>query len=273
MLSSSRWREPDADLDNENITDYYDITITDDSMKEFRLDLRDGHIGMVSESMGENRLIAIDECEESASLLHWFEEHANRLQKGFLSVGKIFGHDSILRFPTAADTVNCSRAVTRGVEVVASSIVVPEAGLHTYSIRIRLLTPDDGDEYMTPQERGFETCQLVSRHWKISSWDNLQHDGPPNVENVRGEGVIGKYPLLFEGGFRDYETGDYGQLEEGEDTEGWFSYQSCSQVQQSPCGFIEGFLHFRPGSISEPSGDLFDVRVDPFPLKIGKPMY
>ena len=242
-------------------------------MKEFSLDLRDGHIGTEFEALDGTRLVAIDECDKSASLLHWFEEHANRLQKGFLSVGKIFGHDCILRFPTVLDTEHCSRAVTRGVEVVASSIFVPEAGLHTYSIRIRLLIPDDGHEYMSPEERGFETCQLVSRHWKISSWDNPQHNGPPDVENVRGEGVIGMYPLLFEGGFRNYETGDYGQLEEREDTEGQFSYQSCSQVAQSPCGYIEGFLHFRPGSISEPSGDLFDVRVDPFPLKIGKPMY
>jgi len=242
-------------------------------MKVFSLDLRDGHVRVECEQLGEARLVAIEKCEENASLLNWFEEHANRLQKGFLSVGKILGHDSILRYPTVLDTENCSRAVTRGVEVVASSIFVPEAGLHAYSIRIRLLTPDDGDEYMTPQERGFETCQLVSRHWKISSWNNPQHNGPPNVENVRGEGVIGMYPLLIEGGYKNYETGDYGQLEEGADTAGRFSYQSCSQVAQSPCGFIEGFLHFRPGSMSDPRGDLFDVRVDPFPLKMGTPMY
>jgi len=69
-------------------------------MKKFSLDLRDGHIGMECEQLGETRLVAIAECEKSASLLHWFEEHANRLQKGFLSVGKTLGHDSILRYPT-----------------------------------------------------------------------------------------------------------------------------------------------------------------------------
>jgi len=169
------------------------------------------------------------------SLLRWFEEHANRLQKGFLSVGKIDRFDSIVRYPTVADTANCSRAVTRGVEVVASSIYVPEMSMHVYSIRIRLLTPDDGDEYMSPEQRGFETCQLVSRYWKISMKGPRR--GPrgaepqPVIQEVRGEGVIGMYPLLFEGGFRNYETGEDGELEEGDDTNGQFSYQSCTQAE------------------------------------------
>ena len=80
-----------------------------------------------------------------------------------------------------------------------------------------LLTPDDGDEYMSPEQRGFETCQLVSRYWKISM--KGQRRGPrgaepqPIVQEVRGEGVIGMYPLLFEGGFRNYETGEDHELE------------------------------------------------------------
>jgi len=239
-------------------------------MKLFRLNLSQGSLEMVCGERGalEQHLATPVMESNDDSLLRWFEEHAYRLESEFLSVGKIDRFDSIVRYPTVADTANCSRAVTRGVEIVASSIYVPEAGLHTYSIRIRLLTPSDGDEYMTPQERGFETCQLVSRHWKISSWDNSQHNGPPNVENVRGEGVIGMYPLLFEGGFRNYTTGEDHELEEGENTDGQFSYQSCTQAEsRQHSGYIEGFLHFRPGSISEPRGVLFDVRVDLFPLK------
>ena len=246
-------------------------------MKLFRLNLSQGSLEMVCGERGalEQHLAtpafggreATTMKRYDDSLLRWFEEHAYRLESNFLSVGKIDRFDSIVKYPTVADTANCSRAVTRGVEIVASSIYVPEAGLHTYSIRIRLLTPDDGDEYMSPEERGFETCQLVSRHWKISSWDNSQHNGPPNIENVRGEGVIGMYPLLFEGGYRNYTTGEGHELEEGENTDGQFSYQSCTQAESHQhSGYIEGFLHFRPGSISEPRGDLFDVRVNPFSL-------
>ena len=255
------------------------VTIARDTMKLFRfnlcrhaLELVHGERGALEQHLatpafinGKNASFQLD------SLLRWFEEHANRLQKGFLSVGKIDRFDSIVRYPTVADTANCSRAVTRGVEIVASSIYVPEMRMHIYSIRIRLLTPDDGDEYMSPEQRGFETCQLVSRYWRISTKGPRR--GPrgaepqPVVQEVRGEGVIGMYPLLFEGGFRNYVTGEDHELEEGENTDGQFSYQSCTQAESpNHSGSIQGALQFRPGSSTEPSGDLFDVQVSSFPL-------
>jgi len=249
------------------------VNIAADTMKLFRLHLSQGSLEMVCGERDalENHLATPVMETFDDSLLRWFEEHAYRLESNFLSVGKIDRFDSIVRYPSVADTANCSRAVTRGVEIVASSIYVPEMRMHVYSIRIRLLTPDDGDEYMTAEQRGFETCQLVSRYWRISTKGPRR--GPrgaepqPIVQEVRGEGVIGMYPLLFEGGFRNYTTGEDHELEEGENTDGQFSYQSCTQAESpNHSGSIQGALQFRPGSRTEPSGDLFDVRVDPFPL-------
>ena len=218
LLSNNRWIKPMC-----TVPGY--LAIAEDRHKLFHLNLKNGRIGLVHGEIEDDRIPATPGVDDDVSLLHWFEEHANRLTKGFLSIGKIYGYDTLLRYPAVADTANCSRAVTRGVEIIASSIYVPEVGLHAYSIRIRLLTPDDGDEYMTAEERGFETCQLVSRHWRISSWDDPEHTGPPRVENVRGDGVIGMYPILFEGGYTPIKTGEDDELEEGENTEGWFSFK------------------------------------------------
>ena len=68
--------------------------------------------------------------------------------------------------------------------------------MHIYSIRLRILTPSDGAEYLSPEQRGFTTCQLHSRCWRITY--------ETRVNEVRGEGVVGEYPLLEEGGYRRY---------------------------------------------------------------------
>lgn len=61
-----------------------------------------------------------------------------------------------------------TRAVTRGIEVRSSAIYMAEhPSTWTYSIRIRLLTPGE-DGYVSPEQRGFETAQLHSRHWAIT---------------------------------------------------------------------------------------------------------
>ena len=101
------------------------------------------------------------------SILRWFEEYAHRLHQSFYAVGILDPRDdddgndtadamlSLLRYPTVIDSANCSRAVTRGVEVVASATLVEEVGMFVYSIRMRMLTPDDGDDYVSPEQRGF----------------------------------------------------------------------------------------------------------------------
>eukprot|EP00584_Thalassiosira_punctigera_P011626 CAMPEP_0172567428 /NCGR_PEP_ID=MMETSP1067-20121228/115869_1 /TAXON_ID=265564 ORGANISM="Thalassiosira punctigera, Strain Tpunct2005C2" /NCGR_SAMPLE_ID=MMETSP1067 /ASSEMBLY_ACC=CAM_ASM_000444 /LENGTH=537 /DNA_ID=CAMNT_0013358777 /DNA_START=139 /DNA_END=1752 /DNA_ORIENTATION=+ len=296
VISSMRWTEPDLDS-NHRCGGEPIIIIAQGEMKAIVMEIGSGQLYFLSDGNMARKLVATpaageidrrtiggriheeykDAVDSEDSILRWFEEHADRLHRNFYSVGNIIANipgnqtlHSILRYPTLADTANCSRAVTRGVEVVASAIFVPEMGMFVYSIRMRLLAPEDGDGYVPPEERGFRGCQLLSRHWRIgkSSPNSDEH----SVEEVRGEGVIGFYPLLHEGGYTNYEDGEYvqrpSQLERGT---GYFSYQSCTGAD-SP-GFLEGSLQFRPGSLAEPSGDVFDVRVARFPLKFSQFLY
>merc|ERR1719293_641995 len=101
----------------------------------------------------------------------------------------------LTRFPTAGNTEYCSRAVTRGLEILASAVFAPFMSMFIYSIRMRLLTPGE-DGYTSPENRGFKTCQLISRHWIISY--SVPQSNEPRVEEVRGEGIIGFYPKLCE---------------------------------------------------------------------------
>ena len=200
-------------------------------------------------------------------VIEWLEIYASRLEQGVYDCGEMipsrhapFDTRSILLYPSIADsTGRTSRAVTRGIEVVASGVdAVERPGMFIYSIRIRLLRPGE-DGYMTPSERGFVTCQLRSRHWIISMGDG---DEP---EHVRGDGVVGMYPLLKEGGYDLYEGRTAATAQEVEsDCEGLFAYQSATQAAED--GTLEGSLQFVPGSLARPTGKEFDVRVAPFPL-------
>ena len=171
-------------------------------------------------------------------------------------------HQSILLYPriptngsmstngNTEEIQTVSRAVTRGVEVIASAVYLPQAMTShfgfIYNFRIRLLTPND-DGYQSPSQRGFETCQLMSRHWKIYN-SETEH-----TDHVDGEGVIGMYPILREGGYHD----------DGVSFEGTFSYTSCTGPMQ---GNFSGHLQFVPGTINEPTGPAFPVEVKPFAL-------
>ena len=136
-----------------------------------------------------------DQEDPEDSVLRWFEEYARRISSGYYSIGQIGPSEpylSILHYPSVTVTTYCSRAVTRGVEVVASSTYHPfsnlaDQGMHIYSIRLRLLTSDDGDEYLTPEERGFSTCQLHSRHWIITKQNPYSSEGTTITEEVKGE--------------------------------------------------------------------------------------
>ena len=169
------------------------------------------------------------------------------------------GYPSLLRYPTVADTVRCSRAVTRGIEVVASAIFVLGEGFgaprFVYSIRMRLLTPEDGEEYKSPEQRGFGSCQLVSRHWKIYKDDPDEDE--PSIEEIRGNGVIGYYPLLREGGYMKYQSSsDDGTIVCLGDFNGCFTYQSCTPADAR--GKWKGTFNLAPKVCSRPL-DLFSM--------------
>ena len=203
------------------------------------------------------------------AVLCWFEEYAERLISGRIGEGRMVPNHptSILLYPrfplneplaTTEGVQAISRAVTRGIEVIASAVYVPclvRMGWgFIYNIRIRLLTPQDCG-YVSASDRGFEVCQLRTRHWQIRNFET------GHVERVDGDGVIGKYPILREGGY----------MEGLNSYEGTFSYTSCTGPMQ---GSFSGHMGFVPGTLTQltstgfipPTGPSFDVELRPFAL-------
>ena len=133
-----------------------------------------------------------------------------------------------------------------------------------YSIRLPLLA-DGRPGALSADERGFETCQLRGRHWLIT-------DASGREDHVNGDGVVGLYPLLRVGGWRD-DTSRSGAsafaVAAGAEMDGEFVYQSQSGRQPGGAGSFEGELFFVPGSLKRPTGDEFAVRVERFELKGG----
>ena len=161
----------------------------------------------------------------------------------------------------AAGGARFTRALTRGFEVTAASVYAPEidGGMSVYSIRIRLLTPGE-DGYMSAAERGFETAQLCTRHWVITSADG-------EASRVDGPGVVGRFPLFREGGWReDKQVDDSGRLARGGQCTGQFVYQSMSG--RGTMLAFEGEIALMPGTIERPTGEEFRIRVERFPLGV-----
>jgi len=194
--------------------------------------------------------------------LLWMEEFVSRIEKREIvrargNLGNGFQFEWLSLFPSQlspAASVTC----TKGIQVIASSVTAFEIGTVVYSLRIRLMT--QGEEgYMPPTERGFETCQLQSRHWRITNTARGE------VDEVNGDGVIGRFPLLFEGGYRDDGMLTETTVTAGENQRGTFIYQSCAGVKQ---GTFSGRIKFVPGSIESPLGSPFFVDVRPFILSM-----
>ena len=224
-------------------------------------------IPCISSSIKET-LYSGSKVKSSSEMIFWMEEYVRRLTEHEFEVGRlVHDHMAILQYPAVSHRQSSkiaqgkspvvSRAVTRGIEVIASSVF--DNGLHPkhiYSIRIQLLGQND-EGYVSASERGFETCQLISRHWK------LRNDEDGSVDQVDGDGVIGQYPLLKEGGFRDDQGNSANHVGKGREVDGIFRYQSCSNEMN---GSFEGKLLFVPGSIEDPKGERFFVDVAPFVL-------
>jgi len=173
-------------------------------------------------------------------LLLWLEEHLRRLQNGMIKTRMLMKSRYISLYPEAPPS--CTSAVTNGVKVRGSAVFVPEhpgdpqrSCMYTYSIRLSV--PEAcmlGGVY-------YSSCQLNSRHWTIRSRDRV-------VSDVRGEGVIGQYPVLSPG-------------------QDEFVYESCTPLAKGP-GSVEGSFSFVPGKLSRPEGKPFEVMVAPFPLEV-----
>lgn len=122
--------------------------------------------------------------------------------------------------------MSTSTAVTRGVRVHVQCEYAPErsnpgAGqwFFVYTIMITNEGPD--------------TVQLRTRHWVITDADN-------KVEEIQGDGVVGKQPVLTPGQSFTYTSG-------------------CPLT--TPFGMMAGTYQMVTAE-----GELFDVRIAPFAL-------
>ena len=204
-------------------------------------------------------------------LSRWFETWAERLTSGVYERSALLPEHAEMSMGVSILPVRgpaVSRTVTRGIEVIGRSIYAVEQGgtpLYVYSLRVRLLSPDE-EGGLTAAQRGFETAQLNSRHLILSNADGSQ-------EHVRGSGVVGNYPLLREGGWRNdrqdqrchmHEGVPPEAVQEGGEEEGTFVYQSQAQPANL-CAFAAE-LEFVPGTLHAPAGPPFNALVSPFPL-------
>eukprot|EP01116_Phalansterium_solitarium_P020161 TRINITY_DN5869_c0_g1_i2.p2 TRINITY_DN5869_c0_g1~~TRINITY_DN5869_c0_g1_i2.p2 ORF type:complete len:413 (-),score=111.11 TRINITY_DN5869_c0_g1_i2:189-1427(-) len=118
------------------------------------------------------------------------EEYAAELTSGNFIVTPKRGE--INRFPRKR---NVSRATTRGVTVECMPLFVAESSMvrpptYFFAYRIRMTMPQSAS--------AADWCKLQRRHWYIDRGDM--------VEEVEGEGVIGKFPEMFPGAEFEYAS-------------------------------------------------------------------
>jgi F-box protein 3 len=192
-------------------------------------------------------------------VLRWFSEFVRRCDTGVYTSMELrpespFSTLGVSLFPVSGPLI--TRCVTRGVVVCGACIYMPEHPQGwTYSLTFEL----EG----TPEERGFETCQLSTRQWEIE-------DSQGRVEQVQGEGVIGFFPILRDGGWDlNGESDPHGQYDNHPRfMKGAFRYQSCSGRKPDMRGRFGGALTFIPGTRKKPTGPAFEARLIPFTLEI-----
>jgi ApaG protein len=118
------------------------------------------------------------------------------------------------------------RAVTRGIEVVVTPRFVPDRS-----------SPDNNYFFwaytISITNRGPETVQLKTRHWRITDANGRRQD-------VRGAGVVGEEPVLKAGEQFEYTSG---------------------VPLQTPSGFMAGTYGMVSGS-----GEHFDIEIPAFSL-------
>jgi ApaG protein len=129
-------------------------------------------------------------------------------------------------FPIIMNLMFTSDAITRGIKVHVESEYAPERSQPTQNAWFFLYT-------ITITNEGTEATQLMTRHWIIT-------DATGRVEEVRGDGVVGKQPLLAPGESFTYTSG-------------------CPLT--TPFGVMEGSYQMVTAA-----GEHFDARIAPFTL-------
>lgn len=115
-----------------------------------------------------------------------------------------------------------TRAITIMVEpIYLEEQSVPDEDHYVWAYHVRI------------ENNGQETVQLLTRHWRIM-------DETGNVQEVRGDGVVGEQPVLIPGDAYEYTSGT---------------------PLGTPSGIMGGSYHMQNAD-----GDEFDVTVPSFSL-------
>lgn len=115
-----------------------------------------------------------------------------------------------------------TRAITIMVEpIFLEEQSVPDEDHYVWAYHVRI------------ENNGQETVQLLTRHWRIM-------DQTGNVQEVRGDGVVGEQPVLIPGDAYEYTSGT---------------------PLGTPSGIMSGSYHMQ-----NTDGDEFDIAVPSFSL-------
>jgi F-box protein 3 len=176
-----------------------------------------GNILVATEDYGHTFCVAED-------YISWLEMHLEKLEAGSYQVTA----EGIDLFPTAGCR-GVGIATTRGIRIETAPLFIPERSnltnvppTYCWAYRVRMSMASDAP---------YLKARLKSRHWIIT-------DGNGNVEEVRGPGVIGLYPVM--------EPGAY------------FQYESCCPLS-TPTGRMRGTFR-----MVLTTGEEFDVEVPEF---------
>jgi ApaG protein len=122
----------------------------------------------------------------------YLTDHLAKLVNGVYKVNK--GQISLFPQPGARGV---GVATTHGITVEAAPLFVPEKSSlasnppsYFWAYQIRMYMPADCSA---------RSSKLKSRHWVITSGDG-------QVQDVRGRGVIGLYPVMEPGAYFEYES-------------------------------------------------------------------
>jgi len=179
-------------------------------------------------------------------VLRWLEEYASNMEAGMYECRLLRDDEdskAIVLYPLLGPA--SSTAITRGVQVDAGAILIPELSSppqyhFCYSIQFSMISEEE-QRRLDAEEKVLSSAQLLTRHWVIE-------DGRNHVDEVRGEAVVGLYPHVTPGAPP-------------------VVYQSCTSMDAIP-GSMQGSFSFWEGTIDSPTGPQFDVKCAAFRLDL-----
>ncbi|KAL8116985.1 F-box protein SKIP16-like [Apium graveolens] len=178
----------------------------------------------------------VRDCEQQDGLLLWLEEHVRRLESGLVNVRKEENASYICLFPEDSSSL-CYTAVTNGVQVRTSALLMPEMSAanlerfkNCFACSIRMSLKPEGCIVNGMQ---FNSCQLYQQLRIVQENDNLSE--------IIVDTVAGTNPILHPG-------------------EKVFVYEDCVPLS-TPQGSIKGSYTFVPGSLTNRRGAEFEVEL------------